>query len=343
MTDPSSDRGSLRITRKLELTTTYPPTARLHVARHEWERLRRCIASLPKQRSLFRDLAFACLGIAIPSFLTAITLSLQAPDAPNWLHIVYWTVAVSTFLSFVLCLVLEQQVHSHVSTEISEVLAEMQDIEHHSAQSQEQTASWRSDGPNAYQASETVFSETFETFVGWTKYRDGVVLHSTEVARSYGHSLKKDRYDNPHGGYKKIGRTLGHGFVFSGWIFNPANRVGGRADRLALEDENFNGYGFAVEHSTQRVYFEKRTDGQLKQIGKITKCQQLPTDDWYRFQFYVLDDNVLQLRLFDSGDNEIHRISTRTQGEYGGFDRVTVHGGHQYYVDNLSIELRSTQ
>jgi hypothetical protein len=175
------------------------------------------------------------------------------------------------------------------------------------------------------------------TFDSWQQYRNGKVSQSQEQVHRGTYSLKKHHASNPHGGFKEMDNPIGLGVIFSGWIYRPTQRGGGQADRLAVEDSNFNGYGFAVDHLKNVVYIERRKDGTHNRLGSGVKVDP-PMDQWYRFEFYMKRGGQFELRLYNHSGDELVTVPDVPDQAYSSFDRVVVHGGCPYYIDDLRIE-----
>jgi len=186
--------------------------------------------------------------------------------------------------------------------------------------------------------SRIVFRDTFDDFTGWEDFRSGNVSQSRDRAHAGTYSLKKDGANDPNGGFKEIGKRIGLGFVFSGWIFSPSERGGGKADRLAIEDGQFDGYGFAVDRDKKTVYIERRDRGKQTCLGSEVPLDDLLMDQWYQFKFFSEIGGTLSLRLYDLSGEEILNVPSVVHERYSSFDRVVVHGGFPYYVDDLEIQ-----
>lgn len=198
------------------------------------------------------------------------------------------------------------------------------------------TAATASAGPT--EEVRAIFADRFEGFSEWQQYGEGRVSQSEEVAPFSGNfCLKKDSASDPNGGFRGLGSHVNLGLSFSGWIYSPESRAGGRADRLALENSSFDGYGFTVDHSSNRVWIERRENGSARPIGQMVSFTP-PSDQWYGFKFYVKSGGVLQLMLHSRSGAELLRTPEVVDDNYTSFDRVVVHGGYPYYVDDLRID-----
>ena len=188
---------------------------------------------------------------------------------------------------------------------------------------------------------EIVFYDDFKEFKEWEQYGQGKIEPSSDVAYKGKHSLKKDKYSDPSGGYKKLPKVINRKevecIIFSGWIYRPSEQVRteGYADRLAIEDENFNGYGFFAGHNGE-LRIEKRTEGKDK---KLEEVEWKPVEDeWYQFKLIIRKDK-LDLYIYNKEGNEIGKIEGVVDDEYDLFDRVVVHGGYVYYVDCIEVKV----
>jgi len=183
---------------------------------------------------------------------------------------------------------------------------------------------------------ETVFMDDFGSFAGWEQYLEGRVSHSKEVRPHTGQfCLKKEHKNDPHGGYKIIGRSIGLGFIFSGWIFRPSGQPGGKGDRVGIENMEFNGYGFSVAHGTNFAAIERRDNGRPSDISKRINFNP-PQNSWYQFEFHSSSDGKFALYLNNSQGDRLLGISA-VDSKYNQFDRIVIHGGQPYYIDDIKI------
>lgn len=187
---------------------------------------------------------------------------------------------------------------------------------------------------------EIIFYDDFSEFKDWKPLLNGSVFHSDEKSHSGACSLKKITYNDPNGGYKLISKKVKPNFCFSGWIFRPSGYDGGPADRLALEDDNGNGYGFVVRHEMNDffVFIEKREDG----IGtsfmpglQFRDYSRGLTDEWYYFEIQITSTGKIFLRL-NHNNKAICQLNVQDL-KYNTFSRVTIRGGNPYFVDDLKI------
>ena len=191
---------------------------------------------------------------------------------------------------------------------------------------------------------ETVFEDNFETLDGWSVYGNGSVELSDEISKFGTYSLKKTSNNDPNGGLKAIGFSIGRGYVFEGWINRNNDSTSGTADRLSIGDSSANGYGFRfTTGSSGTIEIERRTGGSASSMVSQS-ISTIPSDEWYRFVFQSNIDNSFTLTVYDSSDNELGSISSGSDTNHTMFfTHVFVHGGHNYWIDGLKITVSSTE
>jgi hypothetical protein len=193
-----------------------------------------------------------------------------------------------------------------------------------------------------FQQQQVIFQDA--DFSDWTPYEGGIVSQSKDIAPRTGvYVLKKSGPEvDPSGGWKKIEKNIDLGFIFSGWIYRPDKQdAAGKGDRLAVENSTYQAYGFAVDHNSNTAWIERR-DGKGKQgqpIGsKIPFTPISLVDQWYRFEFTAELGGKFSLQIYDQSGKLLVNVPTVSDDKYSSFDRVGVHGGFPYYVDNLKIQ-----
>ena len=117
----------------------YIPTRRVvHIQDGDWERWLLSIASIPSHDSLFRDIAFTSIGVAIPSILTFITQGFSTQWAPSWPLFVYLAVGVAAVVAGGACLIFDKRMDKVIHTSANHVLEDMQAVRQRAAVSEEQ-------------------------------------------------------------------------------------------------------------------------------------------------------------------------------------------------------------
>ena len=190
-----------------------------------------------------------------------------------------------------------------------------------------------------FHSNSAILLDNFEKLEGWLTYRDGNVLHSDEFAHSGKFSLKKTGFNDPNGGTKEFKKT-GRGILFSGWVYRPSNGDGGPADRLSIEDNKGNGYGFAVRHEDDcfLIVIESRIEGAFEKnitAAKIESRFKSLEDIWYQFNFQITKAEKIILNI-DCENQRVGNISA-DDSRYNQFQQIAVHGGYPYYIDELKV------
>ncbi len=182
---------------------------------------------------------------------------------------------------------------------------------------------------------ELIFLEEFDSDWRWEQYGNGTINRVDQISWSGNSCLIKNRFSDPNGGYKLIGKKITLPFIFSGWIYREDIAEGRWADRLAIEDHDFNGYGFSVSHGNRAIAIERRERG----LGVANSPLYNPTPplgSWYHFLMCFGLNGELILSIYDSSGVCLANVSWR-DNKFQSFDRVVIHGGHPYYIDCLKI------
>lgn len=185
-----------------------------------------------------------------------------------------------------------------------------------------------------------ILTDDFEQQHNWQQYLEGEVSQSDEFAHSGKYSLKKGKNNDPHGGYRRFDVPISGGFIFTGWLYRPSEGMRGVAERLALEDDRGCGYGFCVSHKINEVVIfsmELRENGICTEnISYLFALRNDPLRNvWYYFYMQLTQNGILHFSLDVSG-NRLRGISVK-DSRYSEFTRMTVHGGHPYYIDDVQI------
>jgi len=180
-----------------------------------------------------------------------------------------------------------------------------------------------------------IFYDGFETWSGWLQYGSGEVYQSAEQAYEGSYSLKKDSNNDPNGGYKPIGQTISRGYILQGYVYRPGAWSGGSIDRIGLEDSSFNGYTFAVNHRFNWIWIDRRDSGVPTRISPRVAWDP-PEDAWYFWKLIFFENGTIAFQVYDlNGNLQVEVRATDTT--YTSFDRIVVHGGYEYYVDELRL------
>lgn len=178
-----------------------------------------------------------------------------------------------------------------------------------------------------------LFQDDFETFTGWTDLGTGTFRSSSARAYSGTSSGIKDTSDDPNGGWKPLGTTVGNEWILEAWLYRPSGYLGGAADRMMLEDGSGNGYGFSIGHSGNDIRIHRRSGGSVTSLA--SKTYNAPEDTWFRVVL-IRSGSSLSLTLYAT-DGSFSSDLYASDSTHSSFDRVTVRGGYAYHVDDVRV------
>lgn len=181
-----------------------------------------------------------------------------------------------------------------------------------------------------------VLGDDFETWSGWSAYGSGTVAQSNAAQHRGQYALLKSTNADPNGGYKLLGSSVSRDWRIDTWVMSTAS---GQAASLGIENSSYNGYSLSVTFGTgtNNLVIQKRTAGVAATLG-TAGSYTLNTNTWYHVVFGSNGSaNSLTLQILDANSN-VAGSATATDTTYtGANDRVVVHGGFPYYVDDLNI------
>jgi hypothetical protein len=185
----------------------------------------------------------------------------------------------------------------------------------------------------------TVFEyfDDFETFTGWTTNGSGVVSQSADRAYAGTNAAYKTTNDDPDGAYKGFGQSFGRDIVLEAWVNRNASYTGGPADRFGILDSSFNGYGWVINHSSDWMGVDVRTNntGTNTSTG-VTRYM----DQWVKAELTIDGGGTITSRRYVDG--VLNGQFSFSNTAYNSFDRYYIYGGHDYWVDNFSIRKYSS-
>lgn len=287
----------------------------------EWNHLKNRIQNIKEGSNIYYLIGTALLSLWGASILNILT---------GLRNTIYWVIFSCSLLSGSLLIFFGRKQKNGQSIQVKHVLEDILLVEGRF----EKIEGEKTDDQMIKSA---FFYDNFETFGGWVKYDEGEINQEIDFKSPNGNpTLIKDKYGDPNGGYKILPDSIETEFIFSGWVFRPLKKLDAAADRLSIEDENQNGYGFTISHKEKRVYIDQRNNGERKQISEKKECRPIQ-NEWYRFSFFVKKDGTLFLELFDIIGNKLVSVNCVSE-EYKSFSRIAVRGGFPYYVADLKIE-----
>jgi hypothetical protein len=101
----------------------------------------RSITSIPEREPVFRDIAFACLGIAIPSIVSAVATFPGVAQLPSWISITYLITGSTTLVVGIVCLFFDSKLGKISAHRVEDVLQDMREVRERSVHSEEKIGS----------------------------------------------------------------------------------------------------------------------------------------------------------------------------------------------------------
>jgi len=198
---------------------------------------------------------------------------------------------------------------------------------------------------NAAASSASDGDATFEFFddfadgdiADWVQYGSGTV----QIADDSGnYVLLKTANNDPSGGYCLFSNGSLSDFeaVFR---TKKINSNGGPMNRYGIEDSSFNGYGPRMTSFTSLVSaIERRTGGVGTTLASSSTSVDV-WDTWLTVKFRK-SGSILEFELYDSTGSLIESIAT-SDSLYNSFDRFVVHGGWEFYTDDIRVRKYAAQ
>jgi hypothetical protein len=181
------------------------------------------------------------------------------------------------------------------------------------------------------------FYDDFEAGdLGWQTYASG----SVEVISDSGNLvLRKFLNSDPNGGYRTFSSSIGSFEAL--FRTKRFNFDGGGANRYALEDASFDGYGTQLNNfdASSTTLIEERAGGSATTLG-TTLSLSLVSNQWYTLVLRRFGSD-LELDIFDESGSPLGSLS-RSDGSVSSFDRFIVHGGYEFYTDDIRVRKYSS-
>lgn len=183
------------------------------------------------------------------------------------------------------------------------------------------------------------FFDDFETWSGWTQYRNGV-LYQVNDNFEYGgsHAAEKTGNNDPNGAYKNLGTVFSRNNQYGGLILEYWDKRvrddGGNLDRVGLIDDNGNGYGAVLNAINDQIRIDVRNN--YRGQTHSNRVLNLNLNTWYLVQLEILSDGSITMRVYDGNYNLLDSTSY-TDSRYSDFTRVYIFGGQTYHIDALRL------
>jgi hypothetical protein len=192
------------------------------------------------------------------------------------------------------------------------------------------TASDAGDGDDTFE-----FFDDFEDgdIPDWSQYSNGTVTIANDGGN---YVLLKTANNDPHGGFSLFNNGSLSDFEA---VFRTKriNETGGNQNRYGIEDGSFNGYGprMADFNSLPSAFaIERRTGGGGSNIAsKNTSAYEWNTWMTVKLRKY---GSTLEFELYGSSGSLVESISV-SNSLYNSFDRFVVHGGREFYTDDIIV------
>lgn len=193
---------------------------------------------------------------------------------------------------------------------------------------------WNLQAQQLSKAPVTVFTDTFETFSGWTGIGGGTLAQSS--AQVYDGSFSAIRQTNAGaaGATKLMSLTVGRSFVIEYYGFQTSGAL-----RVGIVNSSGNGYG-ANFGSTSMIAdrYDAYTGTLLTNASSSSYTRE--SNIWYKVVMISRPDNTFIIYGINPVTNEVlaETVSVADTTHAGPFDRVFITGGIPNYYDNIKVK-----
>lgn len=149
----------------------YTPIQAFQIEERDWQRWMRRLRSVPKRKTLLRDFALGALGVSVPSLINGVILKPWSTSTPTWDIVINFGVAIIGFIAGGVCLHLDNRVKDTASSSIESIIDDMRDVHRDAPRFKETSVS-----PAESTEKQPIFYDRFDSWSGWQKYGDGIVL-----------------------------------------------------------------------------------------------------------------------------------------------------------------------
>jgi hypothetical protein len=113
MSNTIPDENPIQVRRTADEFIYYPPKTTTRIDEGDWNRWIYSIREIPKRDTIIRDIAFACFGVALPSFISGFVSLPEVSQLPNWVSIAYFALFTTTFIIGIVCMIFDNRLESH--------------------------------------------------------------------------------------------------------------------------------------------------------------------------------------------------------------------------------------
>ena len=199
-------------------------------------------------------------------------------------------------------------------------------------------------------ASATAMSNAANTFVffdnfedgdisDWSTYGNGVLSAYSGGVDSSSYSIEKNTDTDPNGGYIAYTPSI-NDFEL---IFDTNKHAtgAGAQTRLGLEDSSYNGYSVQLTDpagGAGNLCIETRAAGTGGNCDVASVGVSTAMNTWYEMRLRRYGTNNLEVDFRDQYGFTILQSSSGTDSSYSsGFDRMVIHGGEPFLVDDIRL------
>lgn len=194
---------------------------------------------------------------------------------------------------------------------------------------------WRLGGNGS--GTTSVSSDEFNEDGVWSDFRSGKIALVPSPTDPGDQVLQMTASNQPaHGASKTLNQAIGTNWTAEGWLYRNDTGSGS----LALTNNGNNGYSVTVNHATNTLTIERRTNAAPTLIPGASTAFDPPEATWYKISL-VRAGNTLTARAFDSAGNVV-ATTTATDATTTTFDRVFLHGEQDLYADEVFVGVPST-
>lgn len=181
-----------------------------------------------------------------------------------------------------------------------------------------------------------IYYDEMDSIATWGVIDGGAVSASSYDGESV--VIKQTECD-PNGGWKSIGTSIDNFRLITREQRTSAASNGSCAlNRYGLENSSFDGYNItrsATGAASAAFGYERRTSGTA--YNSNTSNFYHPMDTWFRTELIHDESGNNIAVIYDDQGTEIGSISGSITQNYTGFDRITLRGGQDYYVDFMAV------
>jgi len=165
----------------------------------------------------------------------------------------------------------------------------------------------------------------------WINYGSGAVVLDAEDGN---YVLKKTANNDPNGGYVTFTTLSDYELTF---LTDRINTSGGSQNRYGIEDSDLNGYGLQITTFTDsgQLGIERRAAGSGTTIASVP-ITGLGLNTWYRALFRRHEGDFY-CAIYSYPVNELLYEVSVSNATYTSFDRFVVHGGYEYWIDDIRV------